>query len=111
MFSLLPPNPVANVKITELFFFNDVTASLNLEWISVLISWPVFLILGVKKRYWALEIATSIGSIANNGSSSFNEETFGYVLAISALRDIAEGVDSSIIDTSAPFMAIWDAIA
>ena len=73
----MPPKPVASVNITELFFFNDVNASLNLECISVLISWPVFLILGVKKSYWALEMATSIGSIANNGSSSFREETFG----------------------------------
>ena len=85
-------------------------ASLNFELISIFTSWPVFRNTGTKNSNCAFEIAISIGVIDNNGSSSFNVWTVGYVLAISDLIDIAEGVDSSIICTSAPLRAILEAI-
>ena len=55
-------------------------------------------------------MATSIGSIAKRGSSSFNDDMLGYVFAISDFKEIAESVDSSIMNTSAPLMAIWHAM-
>ena len=77
MVSLLPPSLVGSENITELFFFNEVVASLNLELISILMSWPVCRISGVKKRYRAFEMATLIGSMGSIGSSSLKAETSG----------------------------------
>src|SRR5215510_1888135 len=84
--------------------------SLNFVITSLLTSGPTFLILGAKYTYEALLIAMSIGCRSRRGSSSISEPTFGYVLAISGLSNMAILTDSSIKETLDPLTAIEEAI-
>ena len=94
----------------EVSLFTCLITSWNLDPMWFFASGHDFLILGVKKTYDALPMATSNGSKSKSVSSWIKEVTLEYVFAISGLSAIAIPDESSIIETGIPLAEIWEAI-